>query len=88
MALPHITVDMRSGAEISVKDRWDPEKRQRQGHININCGKRKPSELTFSGAEAIALSNAFSKVAWEMARADLDMTEQTNTMKRRHTVDP
>lgn len=75
MTLPHITVTTRGGTEISVKDRWDPEKRQKEGRINISCDQECLSDFTVSGSEAIALSNAFSKIAWEMARADLDMTE-------------
>jgi hypothetical protein len=75
MALPNIKITTRGGMEISVADRWDPEKRQKEGRINIADDQGSLSDFAVSGSEAIALSNAFSKIAWEMARADMDMTE-------------
>jgi hypothetical protein len=75
MALPNITITTRDGMEISVADRWDPEKRQREGHINITDRKGGLSGFAVSGSEAVALSNAFSKIAWEMVRADINMAE-------------
>ena len=75
MALPHIKITTRGGMEISVADRWDPEKRQKEGHINITDGQGSLSDFAVSGSEAVALSNAFSKIAWEMARTDINMAE-------------
>lgn len=74
--MPHIKIATRGGMEISVFDRWNPEKRQKEGHINITDDQGVCSDFPLSGSEAIALSNAFSKVAWEIARADLVLSEQ------------
>lgn len=73
--MPHIKIATRDGMEISVFDRWNSEKRQKEGRINITDDQGSSSDFAVSGSEAIALSNAFSKIAWEMARADMDMTE-------------
>ena len=75
MTLPHIKIATRGGMEISVSDRWNSDKRHKEGRINIVDAKGTQSDFAVSGSEAIALSNAFSKIAWEMARSDLNMAE-------------
>lgn len=73
--MPHIKITTQGGMEISVFDHWNTEKRQREGHINIVDDKGSSSDIPLSGSEAIALSNAFSKIAWQMARDDINMAE-------------
>ncbi len=73
--MPHIKIATRGGMEISVFDHWNSDKRQKEGRINIVDTKGTQSDFALSGSEAIALSNAFSKIAWEMARTDLNMAE-------------
>ena len=73
--MPHIRISTRDGMEISVFDHWDSEKRQKEGRISIIDDKGELSDFAVSGSEAIALSNALSKIAWEMARFDLNMAE-------------
>ena len=73
--MPHIKIATRGGMEISVFDRWNSEKRQKEGRIRIADERGQVSDFALSGSEAIALSNAFSKIAWEIARADLVLSD-------------
>jgi hypothetical protein len=68
--MSEIEVNMSAGANVTLSDDWNPEKRESEGRIVIAKADGSSADLTLSASEAALLSNAFSKLAWSIARRD------------------
>jgi len=66
--MPEIRVDMSTGANVTVSDRWNPEHREGEGRLVIADAVGALADIPLSASEAALLSNALGKLAWSIAR--------------------